>query len=410
MRNGSKFGAVSRLWIRCLSLALTVAVLITPRHAFAHDLTIDRLSLRLETRRLAGDLILDPELTRAAGTGKARELGLLELVREELRIEIDGRPRPVSLRVKELYSGDGAVPGDLVALRVPLEARPEQVRIFVGARLKALVLSVQVREESSSSLRSVLVEGGNFSPPYSFSDAEVSRAWKEGGPEQFEPATPPPSEPAPPKLEPKAVSSAGAVSRSAPRPEGFASEGFGSSFVRYLKLGFEHILPGGLDHVLFVICLVLGCRTFRPLLLQLTSFTLAHTLTLGLGTLGFVRLPGHVVEPLIALSIGFVAIENLVRRGHASHRLLVVFAFGLLHGLGFAGALSEVGLSGESLVASLLAFNVGVELGQLTVVAALLVLLGLFASRERTLALVLGPTSVAIAGVAGYWTVERLLG
>ncbi len=169
-------------------------------------------------------------------------------------------------------------------------------------------------------------------------------------------------------------------------------------------------MPGGLDHVLFVACLVLGSRTFRPLLLQLTSFTLAHTLTLGLGALGFLRLPGHVVEPLIALSIAFVAIENLIQRGSAPHRLLVVFGFGLLHGLGFAGALAEVGLSGESLVASLLGFNVGVELGQLTVVALLFVALGLFSNRERTLGVVLGPSSVVIAGVAGYWAVERLLG
>ncbi len=409
MRDGSKFGAATRLWILCLYLA--VALLSTARHAAAHDLTIDRLSLRLESKRLAGDLILDPELTQAAGAGKVREAALLELVREELRLEIDGRPRTPELSIKELFSGDGAVPGDLVTLRLPLEARPQKLRIFVGERLRALVLSVREPEGSSFSQRSILLEGGNFSPPYVFGESEVARAWEEGGPEQFEPAAPAASESVPVADEPRAAPPpAPAPSTASPRTEGFVSESFGSSFVRYSKLGFEHILPGGLDHVLFVVCLVLGCRAFRPLLLQLTSFTLAHTLTLGLGALGLVRVPGQVVEPLIAFSIGFVAIENLIKRGNTSHRWSVVFAFGLLHGLGFAGALSEVGLSGESLVTSLLAFNVGVELGQLTVVAALLVLLGLFASRERTLALVLAPTSVVIAGVAAYWAVERLLG
>jgi hypothetical protein len=408
MRDGSKFGAASWLWIRCLSVTFSVALLFGAGRASAHDLTIDRLSLRLEPGRLAGDLILDPELTRQAGTGKVREVALIELVREQLRIEIDGRTRTASLWVKELYSGDGAVSGDLVALRVPLDTQPANLRIFVGAPLKALAVSVRERDPKSSSLRSVLVEGGTFSPPYTFNDAALVESWKDGGPEQFEPAASPSS--AAPQV--KAESPAPFIPPAdvvAPKAEGFRPESFGASFFRYLKLGFEHILPGGLDHVLFVVCLVLGCRAFRPLLLQLTSFTVAHTVTLGLGALGFVRLPGELVEPLIALSIGFVAIENLLQRGNAPHRLLVVFGFGLLHGLGFAGALAEVGLGGEFLVSSLLAFNVGVELGQLTVVAILFTALGSFANRERTFGVVLGPSSVAIAGVAGYWAVERLL-
>jgi hypothetical protein len=160
---------------------------------------------------------------------------------------------------------------------------------------------------------------------------------------------------------------------------------------------------------LFVAGLVLGSRRrLRSLLLQLGAFTVAHTVTLGLGALGLVVLPGRIVEPLIAFSIAFVAIENLVTKGEPRHRHAWAFAFGLLHGQGFASALAETGLPSESFLTALFAFNVGVELGQLVVVAVLLAVLYGLSDAERFRRFALRPGSVAIALAGLYWGVERL--
>ncbi len=113
---------------------------------------------------------------------------------------------------------------------------------------------------------------------------------------------------------------------------------------QYLSLGYTHILPKGLDHILFVLGLFLLSPRLRPMLLQVTAFTIAHSITLGLSIYGIVSLPSRIVEPLIALSIAYVAIENLVTRELKPWRLALVFMFGLLHGMGFAGVLRELGL------------------------------------------------------------------
>jgi hypothetical protein len=196
-----------------------------------------------------------------------------------------------------------------------------------------------------------------------------------------------------------------------PSAEGFVEASPLSQAWRYLVLGFHHILPLGWDHVLFVAGLVLGSGLkFRLLVLQLSAFTLAHTFTLALGALGLVVLPASVVEPLIAFSIAYVAIENLTPKGASRHRLLVVFAFGLLHGQGFAGALKQTGLPQDSFLIALLSFNVGVELGQLTVVLVLLGLLRFALKPDQLRHYVTIPGSLAIALTGLYWGVERLLG
>lgn len=141
------------------------------------------------------------------------------------------------------------------------------------------------------------------------------------------------------------------------------------AFVDYVPVGFDHILPLGLDHILFVLGLFLLSTRLRPLIWQVTAFTLAHTVTLALGALGWVNLPGSVVEPIIAASIAFVAIENLFSDRMSRWRPLIVFGFGLLHGLGFASVLQDFGLPQSQFIPALLGFNVGVELGQLTVIA-----------------------------------------
>ncbi len=139
---------------------------------------------------------------------------------------------------------------------------------------------------------------------------------------------------------------------------------------QYLWLGYTHILPKGLDHILFVLGIFLLSPRLKPMLLQVTAFTIAHSITLGLSIYGILSLPSRIVEPLIALSIAYVAIENLVTRELKPWRLALVFMFGLLHGLGFAGVLRELGLPREEFLTALLTFNLGVEGGQLTVIAA----------------------------------------
>ena len=182
-----------------------------------------------------------------------------------------------------------------------------------------------------------------------------------------------------------------------------------SVFANYVVVGFEHIIPKGLDHILFVIGLFLLSTRLRPLLWQVTAFTLAHTVTLALGTLGIVNIPGSIVEPLIALSITYVCLENIIFRKMTAWRPVVIFGFGLLHGLGFAGVLGEVGLSGEFLVTSLIAFNVGVELGQLTVIAACMLLVGFwFGTKSWYRAVVVIPGSVIIGAIGLFWFVERI--
>ncbi len=142
----------------------------------------------------------------------------------------------------------------------------------------------------------------------------------------------------------------------------------------YTVLGYTHIVPNGLDHILFVLGIFLLSLRWRPLLYQVTAFTLAHSITLALSLYGVVSLPASVVEPLIALSIVYVAVENMLVSELKAWRVWVVFGFGLLHGLGFAGVLTEVGLPRGEFLPALIAFNVGVELGQLSVIGlALLV-------------------------------------
>jgi len=177
----------------------------------------------------------------------------------------------------------------------------------------------------------------------------------------------------------------------------------------YGVLGFEHIFPNGVDHMLFVLGLFLLSTRLKPLLWQVTAFTLAHSATLGLSMAGVVSLPSGIVEPLIALSIAYIAVENLWTTELWPHRTVLVFSFGLLHGLGFAGALRELGLPEREFVVGLISFNVGVELGQLFVILIALGTIGWFRDRPWYRPWIVYPISVAIAIVGLYWTAARAL-
>jgi hypothetical protein len=178
---------------------------------------------------------------------------------------------------------------------------------------------------------------------------------------------------------------------------------------QYTVLGFTHILPYGLDHILFVLGLFLLSVKLRPLLVQVTAFTVAHTLTLALTIYGVVSLPSTIVEPLIAASIVYVAVENIATDRLHAWRPFIVFGFGLLHGMGFAGVLEEIGLPRSEALTGLITFNIGVELGQLTVITIAYALAGhWFKDRPWYRARVVVPASAFIAFVGAYWTVERV--
>ncbi len=178
---------------------------------------------------------------------------------------------------------------------------------------------------------------------------------------------------------------------------------------QYLLLGYEHILPRGLDHILFVVGLFLLGRKWKPLLWQVTAFTAAHSITLALAMNGVISLPSRVVEPLIALSIAYVAIENVFTMKLTPWRPAVVFAFGLLHGLGFAGVLTDLGLPEGQFAAALVSFNVGVEMGQLSVILAAFAAVGWFRGKEWYRTAIVVPASVAIALTGLYWCLERTM-
>ncbi len=179
-------------------------------------------------------------------------------------------------------------------------------------------------------------------------------------------------------------------------------------FMIFTKAGIEHIIPKGLDHILFVLGLFFSGLVFRPLLWQVSAFTLAHTITLALAALGIVSAPGSIVEPMIALSIVWVAVENCLFTKATNWRPFIVFGFGLLHGLGFASVLSEYGLPKGNLVASLLAFNIGVEIGQLMVLIAAAALVWFIRNKSWYRQRIQVPASMLIAVVGLFWFIERV--
>jgi hypothetical protein len=161
--------------------------------------------------------------------------------------------------------------------------------------------------------------------------------------------------------------------------------------------------------MLFVLGIFLLSRRLRQVLAQVSAFTIAHSITLALSVYGVVSVSPNVVEPLIAVSIAYVAIENIFMSELKPWRLALVFAFGLLHGMGFAGALKELGLPRSEFVTALITFNAGVEAGQLAVIGAAFLLVGWYCSnRDWYRRLVVVPASALIACTAVYWTVERL--
>ena len=177
----------------------------------------------------------------------------------------------------------------------------------------------------------------------------------------------------------------------------------------FIKAGFEHIIPQGLDHILFVLGLFFSTLKLRSLILQVTAFTFAHSITLALAALGFVKLQLSVVEPLIFLSIVWVAFENTFFKKTTKWRPLVVFTFGLLHGLGFATLLTQYGLPKDNFISLLLAFNVGVEFGQFAVLLAAFILIRLIYLKTEYKNQLKIPASILIGCTGLFWFIESII-
>lgn len=177
----------------------------------------------------------------------------------------------------------------------------------------------------------------------------------------------------------------------------------------YLKLGIEHIIPLGIDHILFVVALCLLNARLKTILWQATAFTVAHSITLALSMKDVITLPSEIVEPIIALSIVFIAVENLITNELKPWRILIVFLFGLIHGLGFAAVLNEIGLPPTKFFTAILSFNLGVEIGQVVVILLVFLLFILpFGKKPWYKRRVVLPLSILIGLVALYWTIERV--
>ena len=183
-----------------------------------------------------------------------------------------------------------------------------------------------------------------------------------------------------------------------------------SVITEYIIAGFEHILPMGMDHILFILGIFLLSTRISPLLWQVTMFTLAHSITLGLSMHGVINLPANIVEPLIALSIAYIGLENIYHKNLHNSRLLIVFAFGLLHGMGFASVLQEFGMPADAFLTALISFNVGVELGQLAIIMLGFLTVGFWFSKKpwyRQAVIIPGSIAIGLTGL--YWTYDRII-
>jgi len=371
----------ARRFGRVLLTAGMLGLLVGPTLVNAHDLGLSRAVVSFENdRRCTIDILVDPQallaqVTIAAGqrpaawddpsTAAARITAQLPLILEGIEVRFDDRRAALRAEFLPVVASSLIVgqqrfaSGDARTLRLTGQV-PADARTFSFAyRWTYGATALVVRDARSSEPRTLWLGAGERSPEIALGDLVT--------PGVFE------------------------IAR------------------QYLALGFVHILPRGIDHILFVLGLFFLSARWQVLLLQVSTFTLAHTLTLGLTMLGVVSLRPSIVEPLIALSIAYVALENLTTRELRASRLILIFSFGLLHGMGFAGVLKDLGFPAARFLPALLSFNVGVECGQLSVLAAATLALSGLRWREASLRpLVTTPASILIAISGLYWTVERV--
>lgn len=345
---------LERLSAGCLLAALWLAGF-APRRASAHELEIDQLRLWVEPEgALRGQLLVAPELTRRKDESLPDDEARARVqafATANVTIDVNGEPCALQANTRELYVLGGAALADVVMLRCVPATPVQELRLALGDRF------VQVSVEVVGFRPSDLPE----------EDVPKARLMPGGSSWWFTR---------------RSLGAPGPSAERTGRPGALGSpRGVVGTIVQFVRLGAEHILPGGLDHVLFVVGLTLNQRRLRRLFWELLTFTLAHTLTLFFAALGWLLVSPRIVEPLIALSIVVVALLGFKAPADAQAsrraRLGLCLGFGLVHGLGFAGALDALGLGGQNLVPALLGFNVGVELGQLFVAACTVAVLAL---------------------------------
>ncbi len=389
--------AAKRLWatavVICISMLAWASVSraheVVPTIA---DFTVQdngtiRLDFRVNIEALLSGIDLDVVTDTNDAEGAADYDALRALSTQDLMARVPDLIREWST-VGIVTSGDVVVPLDQVALEVPEVADLELPRVSLlsvegilpeGATQLVFAWpsgsgALVLRQQGVDAPFTGYLEGGQASPAISLGGGDAQTPWE--------------------------------------------------AFAAYIPVGFDHILPKGLDHILFVLGLFFLSTKFGPLLWQVSAFTLAHTVTLALGALGWVSVPGSIVEPLIAASIVYVAVENVFTSGLSRWRPLVIFGFGLLHGLGFASVLGDFGLPEDQFIPALIGFNVGVELGQLTVIALAAIMLVIAVRLARRMYLseteapvgsypvmfraVSIPASLIIAAIGAYWSVERV--
>ena len=326
--------------------------------AYSIDVTVDPDALLVKLEVFSGSPLSGADVGRADRDRRINALASTFLERVVVRFDAAiAQPRFDYLPASAL--GDAAQSPSLVRLTGQVPPGAREMTFAYGLALGSYALNVRI---AGSAVRTLWLDGTQPSAPVSL-------------------VAPPP----PP--------TAGDIAR------------------QYLVLGYTHIVPYGRDHILFVLGIFLLSARWRSILLQVSTFTIAHSITLGLTMYGIVSLPAKVVEPMIALSIAYVAIENLVTSDLKPWRLALVFSFGLLHGMGFAGVLRELGLPPSQFLTALLTFNLGVEAGQLSVIAVAFAVVASWRSdRLAYRQFIVQPASLAIALAGLYWTVQRIVG
>lgn len=358
-----------------LWLLLSVVVLALP--AAAHPLSFGSARLEQRGSSLQGELVLDVPAAVLAQSDAVRRAELLEQVRTGFRVEAAGNTLTPEVRIEALGQGEEAT--DVVSVGFDVgEARALR---FVSSEALGDV-AIELADTERTYRERLLLAAGERS-------REIP-------------------------LGPRAAAAPGGTARgegvsgSTPEPTDVATETVERSLFDYLRMGFFHIVPEGVDHFLFVTTMVLLLRRVGQLLVIVSLFTLGHALSVTLSVYGLARLGASWVEPLIALSLAYGALE-WKRPNLAPARPAIALGFGLVHGLGFAGALGRVGVPEPERLWAVIGFNVGVEVGQ--VVVALVPLLGLYwveRRRETDRFREWGLVAIAVVGLG--WALLRVVG
>ncbi len=398
-------------WFRGLRLVLLTLVLLSSGRLHAHTFTTltadllsdgDELSLTLGLQLLDALAIIDGKPTSAGNTLTASQLRAASprvqaYLIEHVRLRVGGTLIPAVCPgyVPDLLSPPQ--PGD-----PPAEILPDRLPFLLLWTLPKGTTSVEIE----FALLIDVVGSGVVHANLHQGDRTQSHYTNLGGTVTLTLRGAPPA-PKPTIQAPSATAPAVDVAAEDSEPRITSSE---LNIGQLLLLGFSHIVPEGLDHILFVVCLFLLAPKAKPLLIQVTAFTLAHSVTLGLAMAGIVLLPSRLVETLIAASIVVMAVENCFMREAKPWRWALVFLFGLIHGLGFAGSFSALAMQPGDFARPLILLNVGIELGQLAVVATCAALTWWAWNKPWYNRVVVYPASIAIALLASWWTIQRGFG